>query len=91
LEWMIQKNIASLINENTKLIWVETPTNPMMNVIDIQAISSLAKEHEVLVAVDNTFASPYLQQPLTLGADIVMHSAKIFSGTFRCCFRVFGG
>jgi cystathionine beta-lyase len=69
------KNIASLINENTKLIWVETPTNPMMNVIDIQAISSLAKEHKVLVAVDNTFASPYLQQPLTLGADIVMHSA----------------
>ena len=69
------KNIASLINENTKLIWVETPTNPMMNVIDIQAISSLAKEHQVLVAVDNTFASPYLQQPLTLGADIVMHSA----------------
>lgn len=72
---MIQKNIASLINENTKLIWVETPTNPMMNVIDIKAIATLAKKHGVMVAVDNTFASPYLQQPLTLGADIVMHSA----------------
>lgn len=69
------KNIASLINKNTKLIWVETPTNPMMNVIDIKAISSLANEQQILVAVDNTFASPYLQQPLKMGADIVMHSA----------------
>tara|TARA_B110000037_G_C17118870_1_gene504938 strand:- start:2532 stop:3683 length:1152 start_codon:yes stop_codon:yes gene_type:complete len=69
------QNISSLINEKTKLIWVETPTNPMMNVIDIKAISALAKPHGIFVAVDNTFASPYLQQPLTLGADIVMHSA----------------
>ena len=69
------QNISSLFNEKTKLIWVETPTNPMMNVIDIKAISALAKPHGIFVAVDNTFASPYLQQPLTLGADIVMHSA----------------
>ncbi len=69
------QNISLLINEKTKLIWVETPTNPMMNVIDIKAISALAKPHGIFVAVDNTFASPYLQQPLTLGADIVMHSA----------------
>jgi len=57
------------------LVWVETPTNPMMNIIDIKAVSSLCKQHEILLAVDNTFASPYLQQPLVLGADIVMHSA----------------
>jgi len=69
------QNIAAIINKKTKLIWVETPTNPMMNVIDIKAIASIAKPHKILVAVDNTFASPYLQQPLTLGADIVMHSA----------------
>jgi len=69
------QNIAAIINKKTKLIWVETPTNPMMNVIDIKAIATIAKPHKILVAVDNTFASPYLQQPLTLGADIVMHSA----------------
>jgi len=69
------QNISATINKKTKLIWIETPTNPMMNVIDIKAIATLAKKHGVMVAVDNTFASPYLQQPLTLGADIVMHSA----------------
>ncbi len=69
------QNIAAIINKKTKLIWVETPTNPMMNVIDIKAIATIAKLYKILVAVDNTFASPYLQQPLTLGADIVMHSA----------------
>jgi cystathionine beta-lyase/cystathionine gamma-synthase len=69
------QNISATINKKTKLIWVETPTNPMMNVIDIKAIATLAKKYGVMVAVDNTFASPYLQQPLTLGADIVMHSA----------------
>lgn len=69
------QNIAAIINKKTKLIWVETPTNPMMNVIDIKAIATIAKPYKILVAVDNTFASPYLQQPLTLGADIVMHSA----------------
>jgi cystathionine beta-lyase len=73
-------NIATLINSNTKLIWVETPTNPMMNVIDIQAVSELAKSNKLLMAVDNTFATPYLQQPLDLGADIVMHSATKYLG-----------
>ena len=68
-------HIDAAINENTRLIWVETPTNPMMNVIDIKAVATLCKSKNILLAVDNTFASPYLQQPLVLGADIVMHSA----------------
>ncbi|HLT50935.1 MAG TPA: cystathionine gamma-synthase [Arenibacter sp.] len=72
--------IGALINKNTKLIWVETPTNPMMNVIDIKAVSQLAKEHHILLAVDNTFATPYLQRPLEMGADIVMHSATKYLG-----------
>jgi len=72
--------IAAQINKNTKLIWVETPTNPMMNVIDIKAVSQLAKKHNILFAVDNTFATPYLQQPLDMGADIVMHSATKYLG-----------
>ncbi|MCL4152690.1 UNVERIFIED_CONTAM: hypothetical protein GTU68_022560 [Idotea baltica] len=72
--------IAEKINTNTKLIWVETPTNPMMNIIDIQAVAKLAKKHAILLAVDNTFATPYLQQPLDLGADIVMHSATKYLG-----------
>ena len=72
--------IESAITESTKLIWVETPTNPMMNIIDIKAVAQLAKKHEVLMAVDNTFATPYLQTPLDLGADIVMHSATKYLG-----------
>jgi len=72
--------IAAYINSNTKLIWVETPTNPMMNVIDLEAVSELAKNNNLLMAVDNTFATPYLQQPLDLGADIVMHSATKYLG-----------
>ena len=72
----IEKNI----NSKTKLIWVETPTNPMLNVIDIKAVSSIAKKYNILLAVDNTFATPYLQQPLDLGADIVMHSATKYLG-----------
>lgn len=72
--------IEEHINNKTKLIWVETPTNPMMNIIDIKAISKLAARHNVLLAVDNTFATPYLQQPLNLGADIVMHSATKYLG-----------
>ena len=68
-------NVEAAINKNTRMVWVETPTNPMMNVIDIQAISLLCQSNDVLLAVDNTFASPYIQQPLNLGADIVMHSA----------------
>lgn len=73
-------NIESYINKNTKLIWVETPTNPMMNIIDIRATSIIAKKHNILLAVDNTFATPYLQLPLDLGADIVMHSATKYLG-----------
>ena len=73
-------NIESYVNKNTKLIWVETPTNPMMNIIDIKATAAIAKKHNVLLAVDNTFATPYLQQPLNLGADIVMHSATKYLG-----------
>lgn len=68
------------INNNTKLLWVETPTNPLMQVIDIKAMSILAKENQSILAVDNTFASPYLQRPLELGADIVMHSATKYLG-----------
>ncbi|MUH37763.1 cystathionine gamma-synthase [Zobellia amurskyensis] len=74
------ETIEAAINSNTKLIWVETPTNPMMNIIDIKAVSQLAKKHGVLLAVDNTFATPYLQTPLDLGADIVMHSATKYLG-----------
>ena len=67
-------NVEEAINDKTKLIWSETPTNPMMNVLDIRALSKVAKDHSVILAVDNTFATPYLQNPLDLGADIVMHS-----------------
>ncbi|MEM1001148.1 MAG: cystathionine gamma-synthase [Bacteroidota bacterium] len=74
------ENIESHINANTKLIWAETPTNPMMNIIDIRFLSQIAKKHNILLGVDNTFASPYLQQPLDLGADIAMHSATKFIG-----------
>ena len=73
-------NVEAAINGNTKLIWVETPTNPMMNVVDIEAVAQLAKKNNLLLAVDNTFASPYLQQPLNFGADIVMHSATKYLG-----------
>ena len=72
--------IEGYINENTKLIWVETPTNPMLNIIDIKSVSKVAKKHNILLAVDNTFATPYLQRPLDLGADIVMHSATKYLG-----------
>ncbi|TVZ21477.1 cystathionine beta-lyase [Dokdonia sp. Hel_I_63] len=74
------KNIEAYINTKTKLIWVETPTNPMMSIIDIEAVSSISKKHKVLFAVDNTFATPYLQLPLDLGADIVMHSVTKYLG-----------
>lgn len=66
--------LEQFISSKTKLIWVETPTNPMMNIIDVEAVAALAKKHKVLLAVDNTFATPYLQNPLDQGADIVMHS-----------------
>jgi cystathionine beta-lyase/cystathionine gamma-synthase len=73
-------NIKAHINANTKLIWTETPTNPLMNITDIAAVSTIAKANGVLLCVDNTFASPYLQNPLDLGADIVMHSATKYLG-----------
>ena len=68
-------SVEEIINSNTKLIWVETPTNPMMNVVDIKSMSFLAKKNNILLCIDNTFATPYIQRPLNLGADIVMHSA----------------
>ncbi len=74
------ENVARAITPKTKLIWLETPTNPLINVSDITAIASIAKKNNILLAVDNTFASPALQQPLTLGADIVMHSATKYLG-----------
>ena len=67
--------IENLVNKNTKMIWVETPTNPMMNIVDIEGLSNISKKFNLILAVDNTFATPFLQQPLSLGADIVMHSA----------------
>ena len=73
-------NIKKYVNTNTKMIWAETPTNPTMQIIDIEACSKIAKENKILLAVDNTFASPYLQNPLALGADIVMHSVTKYLG-----------
>ncbi len=73
-------NVEALVNENTKLIWVETPTNPMMNIIDIEAMAKIAKNAKAWLCVDNTFATPYLQNPLDLGADIIMHSVTKYLG-----------
>src|SRR5262245_2964942 len=73
-------NIKSYVNGNTNLLWVETPTNPLMNIADISAIAGIAKANNILLCVDNTFASPYLQNPLDLGADIVMHSSTKYLG-----------
>ncbi|HET9056684.1 MAG TPA: cystathionine gamma-synthase [Chitinophagaceae bacterium] len=73
-------NIKNCINNNTKLIWLETPTNPLMSIADIEAVSKLAKQHGILLCVDNTFASPHLQNPLDWGADIVMHSSTKYLG-----------
>ena len=72
--------IGKYINDRTKLIWVETPTNPMMNIVDIKEVAKVSKKYKILLAVDNTFATPYLQLPLDLGADIVMHSATKYLG-----------
>ena len=72
--------IEQHVNKNTKLIWIETPTNPMMNIVDIEACSKIAKKHQLILAVDNTFASPYLQNPIEFGADIVMHSVTKYLG-----------
>jgi cystathionine gamma-lyase len=73
-------SIESLLTGKTKMIWIETPTNPLLNIIDIAACAEIAKRHNVLLVVDNTFASPYLQNPLELGADIVVHSATKYLG-----------
>ncbi len=73
-------NVEAVMNDKTKLIWIETPTNPLMKLIDIKAVTDLVKDKDILVAVDNTFASPYLQKPIDLGADIVMHSATKYLG-----------
>lgn len=73
-------NIEQAITNKTKLIWIETPTNPMLNIVDIAAVCALAKKNQILVCVDNTFASPFLQTPLDLGADIVVHSATKYLG-----------
>ena len=73
-------NISNYINSNTKLIWTETPTNPLMNIVDISAVAAITKANNILLCVDNTFASPYLQNPLDQGADIVMHSATKYLG-----------
>ncbi|AWO01270.1 cystathionine gamma-synthase [Chitinophaga alhagiae] len=73
-------NLLNYVNEHTKMIWVETPTNPLLNIIDIAACAALARDRNILLAVDNTFASPYLQNPLDLGADLVVHSATKYLG-----------
>lgn len=73
-------NILNFTNENTKLLWVETPTNPTMQIIDLEACGKIAKEKNIIFAVDNTFASPYLQNPMKFGADIVMHSVTKYLG-----------
>ncbi|MGO2294556.1 MAG: cystathionine gamma-synthase [Psychroflexus halocasei] len=73
-------DIESYINANTKMIWTETPTNPMMNIIDIEGVAKISKKHNLKLVVDNTFATAYLQKPLDLGADIVMHSATKYLG-----------
>ncbi len=73
-------NIKKYLNSNTKLIWIETPTNPTMQIVDMEACSKIAKENKLIFAVDNTFASPYLQNPMDWGADIVMHSATKYLG-----------
>lgn len=74
------ENISKAINSSTRLIWLETPTNPLMNITDIAAVAAIAKKAGVWLCVDNTFASPYLQNPLDLGADIVMHSSTKYLG-----------
>lgn len=74
------QNIVASINSNTKLIWIETPTNPTMQIVDIEACAKIANTHNLILGIDNTFASPYLQNPLDLGAHIVMHSATKYMG-----------
>ena len=74
------EQVTSLVNSKTKMIWTETPTNPMLNIIDIKALGKISKKNNLLLVVDNTFATPFLQTPLDLGADIVMHSLTKYMG-----------
>lgn len=74
------ENIAKVLTSHTRMVWLETPTNPLMNITDISAVANITKGKNIILVVDNTFASPYLQNPLTLGADIVMHSATKYLG-----------
>ena len=74
------QSITQHINTNTKMLWIETPTNPLLNVIDIEACGAIAKKHSLILVCDNTFASPYLQNPMDLGANIVLHSATKYLG-----------
>ncbi|WP_439881472.1 cystathionine gamma-synthase [Pontibacter sp. MBLB2868] len=74
------ENVEALINDHTKMIWVETPTNPLLNIIDIKVYATIAKKHNLLLVADNTFATPYLQTPLDMGVDIVMHSLTKYMG-----------
>jgi cystathionine beta-lyase/cystathionine gamma-synthase len=74
------QNIIDAVTEKTKFVWVETPTNPTLKISDIRAIAAIAKTVDALLVVDNTFASPILQQPLTIGADIIIHSATKYLG-----------
>lgn len=80
IDWSNPENINNYINEKTKMVWIETPTNPTMQVVDIRAVAKIAKAHNLLMVVDNTFASPYLQNPIDLGADLVMHSVTKYIG-----------
>jgi cystathionine gamma-lyase len=74
------RKVEALVNENTKMIWVETPTNPLLNIIDIKGCATIAKKNNLILAADNTFSTPYMQTPLDLGADIVMHSLTKYMG-----------
>ncbi|HHZ81345.1 MAG TPA: aminotransferase class V-fold PLP-dependent enzyme [Flavobacteriales bacterium] len=74
------EEVATRINPNTKILWIETPTNPMLNVVDIKGCADLAHAHNALLCVDNTFCSPYLQKPMEMGADIILHSATKYLG-----------
>lgn len=80
VEMSDMSNVEAVINDRTKLLWIETPTNPMLQLVDIAAITKLGKSHQIITCVDNTFATPYLQQPLSLGADLVHHSATKYIG-----------
>lgn len=80
IDMSVPSNIEQYISDKTKLIWIETPTNPTMQIVDIKGIANIAKAKNILLAVDNTFASPYLQNPIDLGADIVMHSVTKYLG-----------